>query len=103
MGFGLAAPTHLSHFQKMVHSQCFIDHHLLHLVSPLFEGIQIPSDSDIHALSTLEDAQYATEHGVYVVNKEKVCQKLFHLDFQRFAVFFRRLLRIYYIVHLWMN
>lgn len=38
----------------------------------LFVGIQIPIDSDIHALSTLEDVQYATEHGVYVVNKETV-------------------------------
>jgi len=41
----------------------------------IFQGIQIPLDSDIHALSTLEDVQYAIEHGVYVINKEKVCEK----------------------------
>ncbi|CAF0740338.1 unnamed protein product [Rotaria sordida] len=34
-------------------------------------GIQVPFDSDIHALATLEDVQYATGHGVYIINKEK--------------------------------
>ncbi|CAF1213343.1 unnamed protein product [Rotaria magnacalcarata] len=39
-------------------------------LSLTFQGIQIPFDSDIHALATLEDVQYATEHGVYIVDKE---------------------------------
>ncbi|CAF2858320.1 unnamed protein product [Rotaria sp. Silwood2] len=34
-------------------------------------GIQVPLDSDIHVLATLEDIQYATGHGVYIINKEK--------------------------------
>ena len=48
----------------------------LHSNSLVFPGIQIPIASDIHALSTLEDVQYATEHGVYVVNKETVCERI---------------------------
>ncbi|CAF0775569.1 unnamed protein product [Rotaria sp. Silwood1] len=34
-------------------------------------GIEVPFDSDIHALATLEDVQYAAGHGVYIINKEK--------------------------------
>ncbi|CAF1085875.1 unnamed protein product [Adineta ricciae] len=34
------------------------------------KSIQIPSDSDIHALATLEDVQYASRHGVYIIDKE---------------------------------
>lgn len=40
--------------------------------SRIFQGIQVPTDSDIHALATLEDVKYATGHGVYIVNKETV-------------------------------
>ncbi|CAF3754796.1 unnamed protein product [Adineta steineri] len=33
-------------------------------------GIKIPVNTDIHALATLEDVQYATGHGVYIVDKD---------------------------------
>ncbi|CAF3346384.1 unnamed protein product [Rotaria sp. Silwood1] len=38
-------------------------------------GIEVPFDSDIHALATLEDVQYAAGHGVYIINKEKVIEQ----------------------------
>jgi hypothetical protein len=47
-----------------------------HSICVRFQGIKVPIDSDIHALSTLEDVHYATEHGVYVINKE-VWRKIF--------------------------
>lgn len=73
--FGSVVPMHLSHCRKMVSFQRFtFDMKSSFLIS---QGIQIPSDSDIHALSTLEDVQYATEHGVYIVNKEKVYKTCF--------------------------
>ncbi|CAF1274250.1 unnamed protein product [Adineta steineri] len=34
------------------------------------QGIKIPVNTDIHALATLEDVQYATGHGVYIVDKD---------------------------------
>lgn len=58
------------------------------------KGIQIPSDSDIHALSTLENIQYATKHGVYIIDKEKVFKKNYFFVLMKF--FSRILLKISY-------
>jgi len=69
MVFGLAVPMLLLHYQKVISF-----HRFDWSICRIFIGIQIPLDSDIHALSTLEDVEYATGHGVYIVNKEKVDQ-----------------------------
>lgn len=67
MVFGLAVPMLLLHYRKV------ISFHRFHRsICWIFIDIQIPLDSDIHALSTLEDVEYATGHGVFIVNKEKV-------------------------------
>ncbi len=56
-----------------------------------FPGIKVPIDSDIHALSTLEDVHYATEHGVYIVNKEKVWRKIYFFYFCYLLFFFKNI------------
>ena len=70
--FGFLVLMHSSVCQKMVIDQSFEKRFS---TKNSFKGFCIPVDSDVHALSTMESIDYATNHGIYVIDKETVSTK----------------------------